>query len=882
MAGTVYKQRKKQDRRAVLETLFDKGMMSSNGVIEEGYLKSLVNFIFEKENKTLVPRPGIGLADLILPDVLFAGTQDFFNTNVGIKASKECVENGTFYSQVLFGKLDSNSNTKGSLWVSTSEKESDPAEIKFDSDFTDSVAFSKSNMYSSAHTCYYYSTGNASIHKVPLYEDEYKRIEMPVGSFAFGNSYYFFGEDGEGNPGLFRTKFDEFLNKYAFEGVTPKECSVSEAVTYGYNSLLGDNTYVFENKHTSALIQFEGILPYEPGTNKLMMAPKQNQPVDLVCYYNAPLNGRYRIVWEWREASASDWTVIEEEYSAYMTQFKELKISQFRPPANNIMVRVSAYPYKTIGGEDSTTPSDTVEQAMVVGLNFGAETYGEANILEQKIYDLTTATGMTSWNGRLVVWGLPADPTILFISDYNDPSYFPYPNNITVFDSPIIYAVEFMGSLVVFTTEKLYQVSLSDDGTSWNSTVLQSHLYLNSWDRHLIQTVRNMLYFKSGNYYYMMVPKAQSTTGELTLAPITTPITSFFDNFSVNVQDILKNTYGYTDTYSLLTYHNFLDYEDIHNLYVYSFDDTAEVLYFDVIYNTVDRTWKVWVYEASNLLFPYKQDATQMGLLATTSLVNITNATDPTDTSQKRIIQIYKWNKGSVAEYYIPGSTVLHFYEDTIYPTVSDGVLHLSGGLGLIEPPVWHINGSVGFVDEPILHLTGMNSFFAGFNKLEVHKALINVYRNQEDHFTFRNYQFIDTGYRRDEFQAKKRYREIQLQVNNLDKKNLNFGMEYLLDGAAHKMLYKYETEQLIDELDPDYATLYVNTVPYMEVDLDNIDLTNQWTLDQNLAPDISLWKIRVAISGKGSAPRLKLYSRNGKRFELLSINWISKVMNMR
>ena len=49
-----------------------------------------------------------------------------------------------------------------------------------------------------------------------------------------------------------------------------------------------------------------------------------------------------------------------------------------------------------------------------------------------------------------------------------------------------------------------------------------------------------MIYFKSGNYYYMLVPKAQSTTGELTLAPISTPITEFFNNFSVNVERVFR------------------------------------------------------------------------------------------------------------------------------------------------------------------------------------------------------------------------------------------------------------------------------------------------------------------------------------------------------
>ena len=41
-----YKQYTRNQRRSVLETDFSKGMMSSQGLVDEGYLKSLVNFTY--------------------------------------------------------------------------------------------------------------------------------------------------------------------------------------------------------------------------------------------------------------------------------------------------------------------------------------------------------------------------------------------------------------------------------------------------------------------------------------------------------------------------------------------------------------------------------------------------------------------------------------------------------------------------------------------------------------------------------------------------------------------------------------------------------------------------------------------------------------------
>ena len=110
----------------------------------------------------------------------------------------------------------------------------------------------------------------------------------------------------------------------------------------------------------------------------------------------------------------------------------------------------------------------------------------------------------------------------------------------------------------------------------------------------------------------------------------------------------------------------------------------------------------------------------------------------------------------------------------------------------------------------------------------------------------------------------------------------MQFGMDYILDGAPHKIYYKYDTTQVIDEFDPEYGIIYVDSTPYLEVDLEDIDNTNQWTIDQELNPEVAFWNVRAAVSGKGVAPRLKFYSRNEKRFCLLSLNWISRIMNMR
>ena len=173
------------------------------------------------------------------------------------------------------------------------------------------------------------------------------------------------------------------------------------------------------------------------------------------------------------------------------------------------MVRVQAFPVTTANSVDVV--SNTTEQATTIGFDFTVDTYGNTDNVKQEIYNLYEATGIEYWQNRLVLWGVPKDPTILFISDLNEPAYFPYPNNITVYDEPIVCVKPFLNDLLVFTATHVHLLSMNSDGSTFKTTVVQSNLSIDPWDRHLIQVVKNMVFFKSGNYFYMLVPKAQST-----------------------------------------------------------------------------------------------------------------------------------------------------------------------------------------------------------------------------------------------------------------------------------------------------------------------------------------------------------------------------------
>lgn len=1045
-----FKQYTRNKRQADIETDFSKGMMFTSGAVEEGFVKTLVNYDIANEGRVLKPRSGLRTEELIFSDpvtgyimpdpsieelieepeltiqevIVEEEKEDVYletpvyqndNEKLLIKDAKECTEsNGETYYQFILGDTETET-----IWVATNKKSN---EYLQDIPLKTATSF----VVPEGKHCKFFNTPLKQIHGYSLENDS--RVAVPVGTFAFGNSYYYIGEGG-----ISRTVFNEGGEYYEIRDVLePKELVPSEAVSFGYN-MLSPNPYEFEDTLEGTTITLEGILPYD-SEGKLLMTPKKNTNIKFRCNYRGP-GEEFKFIWEWRPIDSSTWNTIKNTDFIDLSELPELAVD-FKAPAENIMVRVQAFRkvVNEIPVEGSEEPSLVVteefEAGMTVGFDFSVETYGETNNVDPEIYELNSASGMTYWKSRLVLWGVPKDPTILFMSDVNTPEYFPYPNNISIFDEPIVCAKPFMDTLLVFTSSKLYQVVLSEDGNSWNSTVLQSNLRIDEWDRHLIQVVRNMVYFKSGNYYFMIVPKAQSLTGEMVLAPISNNMTEFFNYFSKNVEQVLKETYNYEGVYDFINYYNFLDYEDVHNIYVFRHDDLY--IHFDVLYNTNTRAWKIYVFETSTLLFSFKHDATQRGQLASTGLFNLsfeegscllegdlqapehsseyvrclelydvgldlnnvdditveiytdldevvyfstvltdwilqsTNYMEISNLFYKlevevvdsdintRLVSLYSTdlplecrvvlkqgtevvfessdmfpNKRTAFEYTFSmpldyGTKLVFEGEEVVVRAFENGKCEInSDKIRYIERiDVVYNRYNVVFREAVVTPYIKLLKTYTGetlpsrlnrhiqiysFDSLNIADYFIadktniecildssgqldmeSIAPNFEDYTTdnLQNWQYLDTGYRNLNLHTYKRFRELQIQLNNIDGVNLDFSMKFTLDGDGRIDYYTYNTEHVVDEANPDYGLIYVEATPRDNIgirfDTSGETALNHWRLEQDYFPELSLWKVRAPISGKGAAPRLQLVSRNKTRFELTNISWVYRLMNMR
>ena len=726
------------------------------------------------------------------------------------------------------------------------------------------------------------------------------------------------------------------MDKYYVCAVAPSKLNPTEASSWGYNMLLKD-PYTFDCENTAVnMVTILGILPYD-STGKVCLTPRKNQEVTLKAYYRAPEkyhsdteNDKYytttkkgevatatELPTEYTEYTYGDWWFVKdtEEYYMLMPEFKDdaamatkalqlfgkskpaasVKLSGLSSAAEDkIRIRwqireagasdwidlyteettLSEYyerfgkkqePFTTVATLSSdevlvkltiSDPQDPdnpdapnineeyVLSTNTIGISLVSDELANTLNLTADKFDLSQATGMCEWEQRLVLWGVPGALNTIFISDVNNPGFFPYPNNIDTFTDPIIAVHNYGNELLVLTTSSLYRLIWDSEGTGWTHKLVQHNLHVTLEDTYISCVIKNMFFFKSGEYYYMMVPKtttASSVRGDVAIAPISKPIEGLLNNFHEEIYkfvDVMIDQRIDNFTNHLINYFSYVDNTKIVVNYVYDLNatigsaepiETSKYLYVQLIYDTDARTWSMRIFEAAHMLYASHEDAIQ----------------------QDRFIDITPALNGD--------NLVLQYYK--FINVVDDSVQYIAE------------NGAAQSVARLI-----------------------------------KNYQYLDTGNRDINTDAKKRFREFQFKLKNLTANNLGFFTSFLVDGSIRKDLQKYSPRFILDTvtgestvvvervLDP--ATMTYNTTRVERIivpermlqDSGELALTtlseeadpDKWILNQSAFPGRTFWKIRMPISGKGYTPRVIFLSTNEKEYELLGHLWVYRTMNSR
>ena len=801
-----YKKYERGTRLQTVDTMYSGGMLYTNTPLAENYSKALVNYDITTDN-TLKSRPGLCRLTALTTDV-------GFNNKLLVNAQPMTTfDTTTTYQHLVVGEQYKTSNPENTtLGV---------GKLSFFK--SDNTVLEKAP---DEHEALMRIYPEADIHGLALVE----ALPRYVGCRAFNNDYYWFKPGGElYHAGYLLTEYNQDNNEATYdftaEEVEPKVCTVEEVSTLGYNMLL-DNPYAFDhtykeyaeaNPSTVARITISGILPYkDEARTQLELSPQPGQVLyfKIICndihkvprqYNNYDLypsaeyldpNRSYTVLVEHSFDSGVSWqTVVNSTISRPDTYSSKGTTEEF----TNMLNYASAWPKATTMLIRATiTVGDGLASSYITALKYVEKKDTDAINYDLQNYTLKHAEGMTFWKERLILWGVPEDKTMLFVSETRNPSYFPYPNNVNLFDEPIVNVVPLLDNLVVFTTSKIHIMTIDADYIHLTQKCIQNNLRIAPYDVHLMQVVKNMIFFKSGNYYYMIVPKANSLTGELTIAPISKNIEYFLDNFKEELYKILNVLYNYKEKQcsdlTFIHYYNYLDYEDVTNVYVFK-TPSGRFLNFCLLYNTIQRTWRIYVYETANIMKPITHDATKK------SIYGLLNG---------NTYETYEFN---------------HEQSNDIMGTV------------------------------------------------------------------FKNYQLYDSGYRDQEYNLKKRYRELQFIIYNRSLKTLKFGTGFFIDGDVRKALYNMEP--FIQTLSENtYTVDYTGTEQHVELVLnktfDNVveipgtTILGSWVLNQSVFPEQTVYKVRFPISGKGYAPRAMLVNKDELAHDILNTSYVYRSLYSR
>ena len=834
MQSGAFKSYARAGRSYIAEESFTGGIKQSAAPLDEGFAHMLVNYDFKDSGRTLQPRGG-------------------YRT---VPHTDRIIGHATYPHRPLFTERLLNTDNDDIQRVALIVPDIDTAtscplsDIKVlverdavaETPITEFVPFAdadnKSIIYSAQDMF-------VRIHDMPLLHNSARQSHT-----VLNGTCYIPMLSGESRQFGAMTLDDTSMH---LEPITPKSITPAEATNYGYN-MLSATPYTFEDRINPSVaagdIRCTGILPYKDSTCAEVL-------------FNAKVGSfvTFRLVSEW--ANTTDkfkfkWELRDLESDAVTTYFAPTAetpsytfngtnavssngsahvVLTIQPPYRQFAVTVTAY-----NADDLTEP---IQVTVLASYTLTDDASSSKISNELKNYDLTTATGMCTWAQRVVLWGVQGAKNILFVSDVNDISYFPYPNNCDITNGEIIACVPFQDDLLVFTDTELIKMVWAADGLSYTSSIIQSNLVMSPFDTSTVVPVKNMVFFKNGTYYYMIVPTVTSTLkeGSPALAPISLPITDMLDNFEDTLRELFESMYNYTDvSFELLDYYNYLEGNSVRNVYklrLLKNDTELTVVDFILSYDTLQRVWYTYIVETNNtILLPYQHNATNNMLM----------------------LNVYH-------EY------VARYTEDE-------------------EGTTTQVNGYTAHAE------------FVRISKTNAQDDMTLERGTDESGRFVKNWQYIDTGYKNQNSVVKKRYREIQFQIKNSDHVSLEFGAEFLVDNSTRRGIYKSEVEvSEYDEANPNFGVLTVNreldsllyapgeTVlefpddePVAATPLSEGALlqSNSFALDASQLPTATLYKVRFPVSGKGYTPRLKLLSLNEKRYELLNICWVFRSMNAR
>ena len=353
---------------------------------------------------------------------------------------------------------------------------------------------------------------------------------------------------------------------WTFSSELVDSTTLLEAASTGFNGARGADTFVYKSTSKGSKAISGVYLTDED--NNITVSPRLGQNVTMnvvlegVPTTSAGVISIFELLQNGDSSDASAW-----KHVGYIEAVSVEKAQYVYSFSNDTTTFAFVWlPAKVAEGKETVTDTDAYTSLMPV-----TWVSNQTSVTSRlKAYPLPSARASCLWNGRLVVWDLDNNSNVAFISEVDNFYYFPVPQNVAVFETNIISCIPYLGDLLVFTADRIYKLSVGSDG-SFVQEVVQNDMPVTKEDAPYLRAIKNMVFFKSGKYFYMVVPKSQSLTGELTIAPIYKNIAGYLNDVEGCTTEVLSALYPehHYDTCTLSSA----------PVDIYSEQDTVHVLY---------------------------------------------------------------------------------------------------------------------------------------------------------------------------------------------------------------------------------------------------------------------------------------------------------------
>lgn len=612
------------------------------------------------------------------------------------------------------------------------------------------------------------------------------------------------------------TPFDNTV-KELIDSVTLLEATVT-----GFNGLRGKEMYTYHSTTGSGTKRIVGAY-FKDKAEVICVTPRLGQDVTFhVILDNIPTEAKGVVVLQ----RLAQGTVSEANAVWDTVHTKEVSESV----VFDLTITEESETYNILWVSDTTETATRYD-----GMIFNCTTNKLNTQLRLREYAVPTAKGSCLWNTHLVLWDIVGSTNTLFISETENFYYMPVPNNVSVFETDIISCIPYMGDLLVFTSDRIYRLVEGNDGT-FAQEVVQNNMPLAREDAAYIRAIKNMVFFKSGNYYYMIVPKAQSLTGELSVAPVYKNLAGWFNDPATATREILTQLYPENqyvtkpgaDSAEAITVSNPTD--------IYVEQDTVTILY-----NI--EAWCISTQPADNPVHAHKYQTTEHFIQNFTLFVNYNT-------------NLRAWTM------YLEDTTHVKIYPATLTAArlmsfvcvTDDERMYLS----TMQDSTDSKDGIRCLIDTGYRTLS--NTLKKRFREVQ-----LKLYDNTESITAFGSAFFVDGNVRRN-------YKRLE-QTLVADSNYVSLAPVY------DPNTFLVESSMSITDLGN--TVLSDELINKQIQGSDSIELSD-WTLDFSHFKRGAPATVRVPVSGKGYSPRFIFMSPKCVSLHLNEINWVYRTMNGR